>query len=223
MSDVITAKLTDFWSKYLVGFWDLLVTAYSDYFLAFLSLTVTYFTEDWVGIIIAQTVGFVGMFLSIISFQSKSYQKIIWIRVASEFVFAVQYFLLGGYTGMATNLTSCVTNSIYRERLKRGKSVLGFQIAFAILFAAIGILSWHGPASLLVIAAKILSTIANGNGNPKTLRTLNLIINPLWLIYDIIVFSLAGILSDAFTIISIIIAMIRLDRKGKSNELDPLE
>ena len=95
MSDIITVKLTDVWSKYLSGIWDLLVTAYTDYFVAFLSLTVAYFTEDWVGIIIAQTVGFIGMFLSIISFQSKSYQKIIWIRVASEFVFALQYFLLG--------------------------------------------------------------------------------------------------------------------------------
>lgn len=223
MSDIITVKLTDVWSKYLCGIWDLLVAAYTDYFVAFLSLTVAYFTEDWVGIIIAQTVGFIGMFLSIISFQSKSYQKIIWIRVASEFVFALQYFLLGAYTGMATNLTSCVTNSIYRERKKHGKSVLGFQIAFAILFAVIGIMSWHGPVSLLVIAAKILSTVANGSGNPKTLRTLNLIINPLWLIYDIIMFSLAGILSDAFTIISIIIAMVRLDRSKKKDELEPLE
>ena len=128
MSDIITVKLTDVWSKYLSGIWDLLVTAYTDYFVAFLSLTVAYFTEDWVGIIIAQTVGFIGMFLSIISFQSKSYQKIIWIRVASEFVFALQYFLLGAYTGMATNLTSCVTNSIYRERKKHGKSVLSSKL-----------------------------------------------------------------------------------------------
>lgn len=162
---------------------------------------------------VVQLIGFVGMFLCIISFQSKSYQKIIWIRVASEFVFAVQYFLLGAYTGMATNLTSCVTNSIYRDRIKRGKKVLGFQIAFGILFAVIGILSWHGPLSLLVIAAKILSTVANGNPNPKTIRIFNLIINPLWLIYDIFVFSLAGIMSDAFTIISLIIAMIRFSKK----------
>ena len=172
---------------------------------------IEFFTDG----IVIQIIGFVGMILSIISFQSKSYQKIIWIRVASEFVFAVQYFLLGAYTGMATNLTSCVTNSIYRERIKRGKSVLGFQIAFAILFAGIGVWSWHGAVSLLVIAAKILSTVANGNANPKVLRILNLIINPLWLIYDIIVFSLAGIFSDAFTIISIIVAMVRLDKKRK--------
>ena len=170
--------------------------------------------EFFTNAITIQLIGVIGMLLSILSFQSKSYQKIVWIRVLSEFVFALQYFLLGAYTGMATNLTSCVTNSIYRERIKHGKKVLGFQIAFAILFAVIGILSWHGPVSLLVIAAKILSTIANGNGKPKTLRILNLIINPLWLIYDILVFSLAGILSDAFTIMSIIIAMTRLDRKN---------
>lgn len=169
-------------------------------------------------VIVIQLIGFVGMFLSVISFQSKSYQKIIWIRVLSEFVFAVQYFLLGAYTGMATNLTSCVTNSIYRERVKRNKSTFYFQIAFAILFAVIGILSWHGPISLLVILAKILSTVANGNKNPKAIRILNLIINPLWLVYDIVVFSLAGVLSDAFTILSLIIAMTRLDIQKKKKE-----
>ena len=47
------------------------------------------------------------------------------------------------------------------------------------------------------------------------LRILNLIINPLWLIYDILVFSLAGILSDAFTIASTVRAMTRLDKKQK--------
>ena len=176
---------------------------------------VVFFTNG----IVIQLIGFVGMFLSIISFQSKSYQKIIWIRVLSEFVFAVQYFLLGAYTGMATNLTSCVTNTIYRERIKHNKKTLGFQIGFAILFAVIGILSWHGPISLLVIAAKILSTVANGNKNPKTIRILNLIINPLWLVYDIVVFSLAGVLSDAFTILSLIIAMTRLDVNRKKKEL----
>lgn len=76
-------------------------------------------------------------------------------------------------------------------------------------------MSWHGPLSLLVIAAKILSTVANGNPNPKTIRIFNLIINPLWLIYDIFVFSLAGILSDSFTIISLIIAMIRFAKKNE--------
>ena len=43
--------------------------------------------------VVIQIIGFVGMLLSIISFQSKSYQKIIWMRVSSEFVFALQYFL----------------------------------------------------------------------------------------------------------------------------------
>lgn len=174
--------------------------------------------EFFTNAIVIQTIGFIGMFLSVISFQSKSYQKIIWIRVASEFVFAIQYFLLGAYTGMATNLTSCVTNSIYRERVKHNKSTFGFQIGFALLFAIIGILSWHGPISLLVIAAKILSTVANGNSNPKTIRILNLIINPLWLIYDVVVFSLAGILSDAFTIISLVVAMTRLDRNNSKKQ-----
>lgn len=50
---------------------------------------------------------------------------------------------------------------------------------------------------------------------------MNLIIMPMWVIYDVVVFSLAGILSDLFTFLSIVIAMTRLDRmKNKTDSCE---
>lgn len=172
---------------------------------------ITFFTNS----VVIQAIGFVGMAVSIISFQTKSYQKIIWLRVISEIIFAVQYFLLGAYTGMVSNILSCVTNSVYRIRVKKNKSNKVCRIVFVCLFVLVGGLTWQGMITVLVVSAKVLSTIANGMGNSKTIRYMNLGIMMLWNVHDIIVFSIAGVLCNMATIVSILIAIFRIDRKKK--------
>lgn len=112
---------------------------------------------------------------------------------------------------MMTNLASCVTNAVYYFRVKNGKSTLPFQIIFATMFVALGALSWHGYISIFVIVAKLISSAALGIKSPRIIRILNLISSPCWLVYNIYMGSLAGIISDSSVIISIIIAIIRID------------
>ena len=161
--------------------------------------------------IIAQVLGFMGAIFVVVGMQQKKYKQIFMCKIANQFLGGVHYLLLGGYTGMMTNLASCGTNVIYYFRIKKGKSTLVFQIIFATLFVILGILSWHGPISLLVIVAKVVSSVAMGNKNPRTIRILNLISSPCWLAYNIYVGSLAGIISDSSVIISTLIGIIRLD------------
>ena len=79
------------------------------------------------------------------------------------------------------------------------------------MFVIIGALSWHGPISILVVLAKLISSVALGIKNPRVIRILNLISNPCWLAYNIYVGSIAGIITDSLVIISVLIAVIRLD------------
>ena len=88
------------------------------------------------------------------------------------------------------------------------------------MFVVLGALSWHGPISIFVVVAKLISSVALGINNPRTIRILNLISNPCWLIYNIYVFSIAGIVSDILVISSVVIAVIRLDILGKSQKLE---
>ena len=97
---------------------------------------------------------------------------------------------------MHVNLASCVTNGVYYFRIKNGKSTLPFQIIFAIMFVTIGALSWHGFISIFAVSAKLISSVALGIKNPRTIRILNLISNPCWLVYNIYMGSLAGITTD---------------------------
>lgn len=160
---------------------------------------------------IAQIVGFLGTIIIVIGLQQKKYKNIAICKISNEFLAAIHYLLLGGYTAMATNLVSCLTNSCYYFRIKKGKSTLPFAIVFSVVFVAIGFLSWQGPISIFVILAKLFSSICLGVKNPKIVRLINLIYNPFWLVYDLYVGSIAGTITDVVIILSTAIAIIRLD------------
>lgn len=168
--------------------------------------------------LLAQIIGFVGTIIIVIGMQQKKYDRIVFCKISNEFISAIHYFLLGGYTGMLINFASCFTNGVYWYRNKKEKSTLIFQIIFGIMFVVIGALSWHGPISIFVVAAKLISSVSLGINNPRIIRILNLISNPCWLIYNIYMGSIPGIISDMLVISSVLIAVIRLDIKGIQNK-----
>lgn len=161
--------------------------------------------------LISQIIGFVGAIIIVIGMQQKQYKHIVMCKIGSSFFAAVHYLLLGGYTGMMVNFASCLTNYCYYHRVKKGKSNVPFQIVFTIMFVALGLLSWHGPISIFVVLAKLISSVALGINNPRTIRILNLISNPCWLVYNIYMGSFSGMLTDSLVIASVVIAIIRLD------------
>lgn len=158
-----------------------------------------------------QAIGFAGTILIAIGMQQKTYNRIMFCKIANEFFGGIQYLLLGGYTGMILNLTSCLTNGVYWYRIKNKKSTLVFQIIFGIMFVVLGSVSWHGYVSILAISAKVISTISLGISNTRVIRIMNLISTPCWLFYNIFVGSIAGVVSDLIVLSSVIIAVIRID------------
>ena len=161
--------------------------------------------------IIIQAIGVLGIIASIIAFQTKKHNQILLFKTLNEFLFAIQYVLLGAYTGMAMNLVGCVRNIVFTKQVEKQKKTTLSSIIFSILFTVFGIATWGGAKSLLIIIAKVLSTIAYSNQNTTVVRVIIFITSISWLIYNICVFSVAGAFCEAFTIISIIAGMIRFD------------
>ena len=168
--------------------------------------------------LIAQLIGFLGTIVIVIGMQQKKYDAIVFCKISNEFFSVIHYFLLGGYTGMVINMASILTNGVYWYRNKKEKTTLPFQIIFGAMFVVIGALSWQGPISILVVLAKLLSSISLGIKSPRIIRAINLISNPCWLAYNIYVGSISGILSDILVISSVVIAVIRLDILKKENK-----
>lgn len=161
--------------------------------------------------IITQTIGGLGILASIISFQCKKHNNILFFRTLNEFIFAIQYFLLGAYTGMMMNLIGCIRNIIFTKQINKNKKTTISMAVFSIMFFAFGLLTYQGKKSFLIIIAKILSTLAYGNKNTTIVRALIFVTSTSWLIYNYCVCSIAGIICEAFTLVSLILGIIRLD------------
>ncbi len=161
--------------------------------------------------LICQLIGFVGLSFAVFAFQCRSHTKIMIFRTLNELTFAVQYFLIGAYTGTAMNCVGSTRNLLFAALVAHKRSTLPFQILFSAFFLIFGIVTWQGPISAMVICAKVVTTVAFGIKNPKILRMLTLPTSCCWLFYNFYSQSLAGVLCELFTIVSILIAMIRLD------------
>lgn len=161
--------------------------------------------------IIIQLIGGLGIVASIISFQCKKHNSILFFRTLNEFIFAIQYFLLDAYTGMTMNLIGCVRNVVFTKQISKNKKTTISTIFFGILFFVFGLVFWQGPKSILIIIAKVLSTLAYGNKNTTFVRGIILTTSTSWLVYNYYVFSIAGVLCESFTLLSLIAGIIRLD------------
>ena len=77
------------------------------------------------------------------------------------------------------------------------------------------LVTWSGWISILPVAANIAATIGGYTHNPRKIRVAGMFINsPLWIIYDILVGSWAGILDEIVTEASMIISIIRYGWKA---------
>ena len=161
--------------------------------------------------ILIQLIGGLGIVASIAAFQFKKHGTVLLFRTLNEVLFAVQYFLLMAYTGAAASVIGVARNLIFKKRVEKGKENKLFIVIFSILFVLFGILTWEGPKSVLIIVAKVLSTVSYGNKNTTVIRTVGMVTTTSWLIYNWVVFSIAGVLCETFTLISLIIGIIRLD------------
>ena len=161
--------------------------------------------------ILMEGVGILGILMNILAFQCKKHKGLVALKSANEACFGIQYLFLGAYTGALMNAISVLRNVIFAHRVSKEKSNLFYQVLFSVIFTVLGILSWDGPKSAMVIVAKILSTVAYGIKNTATVRLLSLPSSVAWLIYNFAVGTVAGTANEAFTLGSLVLGILRLD------------
>ena len=70
--------------------------------------------------------------------------------------------------------------------------------------------TWSGWISLLPVVANIAATIGGYTHDARKIRLTGMLVNsPLWIIYDIIIGSWAGILDEVVSEVSMIVSMVR--------------
>lgn len=181
--------------------------------------------------IIAQIIGAIAMCFGVSSFQIKKARTLVIVCSTGSFIWSIHFLLLGLTTGQFIgcfmNILCVVRGVIFAQKEKhawaRSKSwYYIFSVAF-ILFYALEFLFFGVEAStrnlileILPVIACITGTISMGMKSSKLIRVTYFTSSPLWLVYDAIAGSVGGTLTEIFCMTSIVIGMIRLDRKKKN-------
>lgn len=126
----------------------------------------------------------------------------------------IHYFCLEAYPAMAMNLFGVLRNVIYyRKDVFKWKYT---PIIVSLFMMSVGIFTASGIWSVLVIIGLTINTYCLSFENTQHLKISILITSPLVLIYNVIMFSLGGILLETISIISAVIFLVR-NLKTKSD------
>lgn len=164
--------------------------------------------------ILVQAVGLLGTGVFFLSFQCKSNRNLFRLQFLSYVLYTVHLLSLGALTGGISYIINTLRSLFLASSWKFARSRKMCVIICLMQLAALAV-TWQGWISVLPVAANIASTIGNYTHNPRRIRSVNMFINsPLWIVYDILVGSWAGILDEAFTEASILISIFRFGWKN---------
>lgn len=169
--------------------------------------------------LISQIVGFIAFVISLIAYHRKKKEKIFKTMMLANLLDITHYLLLGAYSCCLTKVIALVRNEIIilkekKEKLNN-KVVL---IALFIIYLISGLITYENIYSVLPILAAIIYLYFVWNGDELKVKKIAFYCYFLWLLYNICVFSIAGIISNCVSIISTFIAVFNEKRLDKSKE-----
>ena len=164
--------------------------------------------------ILIQGIGFLGTILFFFFFFFKSNKTLFRVQFASYLCYTVHLLMLGATTGGISYILNTVRSFCLGSKhgFLKGKWMCWM---ICILQVAALYFTWGGWWSILPVAANIASTIGGYTYNARKIRVAGMFINsPLWIVYDIIVGSWAGILDELVSEASMILSIYRYGWKN---------
>lgn len=166
-----------------------------------------------------QAVGFIGTILFFCSFQCRSNRNLFRVQFLSYLFYSVHLLMLGAATGGISYIINIFRSLCLGSRWRFARQPAMCVILCLLQCAALAF-TWAGWISLLPVAANIAATIGGYTHNARRIRLVGMLINsPLWIVYDLIVGSWAGLLDEAVSELSMAISILRYGWK----ELDKTE
>jgi hypothetical protein len=162
--------------------------------------------------LLAQLFGFAGLTLSLFIFQINKRKGMLRISVAASSLYAIQYILLGAFTGAAMNVVGGARGYAY-YRVTPSRKHRWVLLSFMGLAAIGALLTWQGPVSLLALLGSISGTFSVWHKNPTYIRRWALLAPPLWFTYNFISGSYPGMISEVIMLFSNLLGEYRFDFK----------
>lgn len=164
--------------------------------------------------LLIQGIGFTGTFLFFLSYQCKSNRQLFRVQFISYLCYTVHFLMLGAITGGISYILNAIRSFCLgsKNASLKGKTMC---VTLCLLQLVTLFLTWENWWSLLPVIANIAATVGGYTYNPRTIRAVAMAVNsPLWIIYNLIVGSWAGVLDEIITEASILISIYRYGWKN---------
>ena len=161
----------------------------------------------------AQIISIISMVVMVLSFQMKRNKNLFAMQIVASIGFAVSYFMLGSPIGAMFNIGGMLRSMFFSvPKLKNNYWVL---FILELYFIVVTFFTYGGLMSLFLLIARLVSTFFMWKDNGRLIRiSLVCYVSPAWLINNIIVGSIGGILCETFNIVSILVSFARYGLDG---------
>ncbi len=170
--------------------------------------------------IAAQIIGLLAVATFLLSYQQKKRNHIIWLNFASRCLYILQYLLLGAFTGAILDILAAVSSAFsgkkHADFIK--KHVKWFVIIINACFLAVGLVLAFINKSFLdffALAGVLFEINALWLTDERAIRWVSLFAAPFWFIYNFLSGAYGSAIGNIFTILSILIAMMRYKNSEK--------
>lgn len=149
----------------------------------------------------------------VITYQLKKKDKILFFNNSAQLSAGLSFICLGAYTGLAMTIISIFRNTIFmiyseKKSVSKKANILILLGIYALMIT-ISIFTFNGFLSLMSVLATMLATYALWQKNTKIYKILGIPISALWIIYNIYIKSIFGIVLECILMTSAIIGFVR--------------
>lgn len=173
--------------------------------------------------VIAQIIGIFAMAMNVLSYQQKKQKTVIAFQLVGGALFAANFLMLGATVGGILNLVGVFRAIVFMNKDKFHSDKLAWQVGFVTIYLVSYVLTFTlfgkeaNPVNFIIeflpVVGMTATTISFRYKDAKMVRRFGLISSPSWLIYNIANGSVGAICCEVFSLISILIGIIRLDIK----------
>lgn len=172
---------------------------------------------------LAQGIGIVAMAMNCLSFQQKNRRTVLLFQLVGASLFAINFFLLGALSGALLNALGVTRVLVFinKEKLnaRHPAWLIGYSALYILSYVLVFTVFGKEPTAAnfiveaLPVIAMVATTISHRYDDARAIRRFGLVSSPLWLTYNIVCFSVGAIICETISILSIIIGILRFDRK----------
>ncbi len=162
--------------------------------------------------VIAQVISIVAMFINIMSFQCKKNRNLFIMIGIGSLLFSVSFLMLGAYISAIYNIISIIRSSLALN--KKFFTKTSFYL-LCVLYVVGTIFAYDNLWSIVLFVAQIVQTYTMWFKDGSIIRKSQYyFVSPVWVINNIIVFSIGGILCELFVMTSAFISYLRYRKTG---------